>query len=93
MQLFVKQPIAGKTLLYTCSEQTPLRDFLTWFEDMTAIPEHCYFIVNNGRFLPKETDEQKDSTLLQLGVKNETTLTLTGRIRVKADSKKLNTST
>lgn len=92
MQIFVKQPTAGKTLLYTCSEQTPLRDFLTWVEDSTAIPEHYYFIVNRGHYLPKETDEQKNATFINLGITDETTLYLNGRIGVKARSKKLNTS-
>lgn len=93
MQIFVKQPIAGKTLLYHCSEKTPLCDFLTWVEDTTAIPEQYYFIMHKGHYLPKSTDEEKNSTFLTLGITNESTLHLTGRMSVKADSKKLNAST
>jgi len=92
MQIFVKQPIAGKTLLYTCSEKTQLRDFLEWVQDITGIPEHYYFITYKGHYLPKSTDEHKDSTFLTLGITSECTLYLTGRMSVKADSKKLNAS-
>jgi hypothetical protein len=90
MQIFVKPATPGSTLVYTCSEQTILEEFLQWVEDKTALPERFYYITYNGHYLPKYTEEQKKSTFGELGIKKESTLTLNGRLCVKPSAQKLN---
>ena len=92
MQIFVKQAISGPTLVYTCSEETTLQEFLQWVEDRTAIPEDYYFITYRGHAVPKYTDEQKNATFAQLGITKDTTVHLIGRLNVRPCAKKLNAS-
>ena len=89
MQIFVKPAVAGPTLVFTCSEKTTLNEFLQWVEDKTALPEDYYYIIYGGHYLAKSTDEQKYVTFGELGIKQETTITLNGRLCVKSASKKL----
>ena len=92
MQIFVKQPVAGPTLVYQCSEETTLENFLQWVEDKTAIPEQYYYILYSSHYIPKYTEDQKQKTFRQLGIVKETTILLNGRINVKPCAKKLNAS-
>jgi hypothetical protein len=92
MQIFVKQPTASPTLLYTCSEQTTLNEFLLWVEDKTAISECHYYITYRGHYLAKSTEEQKASTFANLGITKDSTVHLNARLCVNVASKKLNAS-
>ena len=88
----MKQPYSAPTLLYSCSEQTTLLEFFQWVEDKTAVSEDYYYIVYNGHYLHKSTEEERTATFAQIGIKKETTIHLCGRLSVKARAKKLNDS-
>jgi hypothetical protein len=89
MQIFVRPPISGPTLVYTCSTKTTLAEFLQWVEDKTALSETYYYITYGGHPLAKSTDQQKQATFEELGIEKDTTILLNGRLCVKSASKKL----
>jgi hypothetical protein len=80
MQIFVKHPENGRTLIYNCSPETTVADFSEWVYDYTRWPKNAYFVLYNGRPLPLNSPEYETKTLGELNVKQEDTLHLIGRM-------------
>lgn len=92
MQIFVKEPVHGRTLVFHCKETTTLEDLLQWIEDTTGIPERFYYITRHTKYISKSTPEERAKTLVDLGIQTEQTIQVNGRLHVNTPSKKLSTT-
>ena len=78
MQIFVKHPSTGKTVVFDCSPQTTLEGFVEWVEDTTGWPPRSYFMTKSGKPISYPYEQQK--TFAELTILKDETITLTGRM-------------
>lgn len=71
MQIFVKHPINGATLVFDCTGSTTLMDLCEWIQIKTMVPYDMLSLRKNGKpiHIYKENDYMK--TFQELGVQKE----------------------
>lgn len=80
MQIFVKHPGTGQTLVYSCSPETTVGDFLDWVWDKTWWPPHTYYITYKAKMFPIDGSEARMRTFGELNVQPDDTLHVVGRL-------------
>jgi hypothetical protein len=78
MQIFVKHPSTGKTIIFDCSVETTLEKFVEWIQDSMGWPPRTYFITRHGKPISYPYDQVK--TFKELLIESNDTIHLTGRL-------------
>jgi hypothetical protein len=84
MQIFVRHPSTGATLVFDCSKDTTLQDLIGWVEDKTGWPRNAYYIIRHGKLIPYKN--QLEKTFSELDIQADNTLHLTGRFSSRSPS-------
>ena len=74
LQLFVKEPSAGKTLVFHLTPDTTLKEFLEKITDKTGWPSRYFFLTQNARTINMRTEEYLQKTLQELHIKEDLTI-------------------
>lgn len=91
MQIFVRHPGTGQTMVYTYSHETTIQEFTEWVQDRTLWPSYAYYILRSGKILPTTLPEFSEKTFGELQVEKEETFSLVGRLHsALSGSKKKN---
>lgn len=80
MQIFVKHPSTGQTMLYDCSPQTTLADLIEWIDDRIGWPLKTYYMVHRTKIIDTKTDGQLSKTFEELGIYAEDSVNVVGRL-------------
>lgn len=80
MQIFVKHPSTNQTLLYDCSPETRLEEFIEWIYDRIGWPLKAYYMVHRSKIIDTKTSGQGSKTFEELGIKGEESINVIGRL-------------
>ena len=79
-QFFVKEPSAGKTLVFHLPHTTTLKDLLEKITDKTGWPSKYFYITQNARPINMYKEEFLNMTLQELEINEENTIICHARI-------------
>lgn len=80
MQIFVKHPSTGQSLVFSCSQTTQLADLIQWIEDRTGWPSKFYYLNLKGKLIDLKTEGQLFKTFDELGIQQEDTIHVVGKL-------------
>jgi hypothetical protein len=84
IQFFVREPHAGKTLVFTLANTTTLGDFLEKITDKTGWPSKYFFLTKGGRPIYTQPEEQLQKTLQELEIHSESTVQCIPRLHASS---------
>jgi hypothetical protein len=82
MQIFVKNPLYSKTHIYNCFSRTTLYEFVQWVENTIGVEPEYYYARFNGNHINVSDESSLNKTFKELGIDNEATISLHGKIYV-----------
>ena len=74
LQLFVKEPSAGKTIVLQLDLQNTLKELLDKITDKTGWPCRYFFLTQNSRHINTYSEESLNKTLNDLQINKEMTI-------------------
>lgn len=80
MQIFVKHPSTNQTLIYECTANTRLEEFIEWIYDRIGWPLKTYYLVHRTKIIDTKTSGQASKTFKELGIENEDSVNVVGRL-------------
>jgi len=80
MQIFVKNPHYSKTHIYNCLSRTTLSEFVLWVENTIGVEPEYYYARFDGNDINVSDEPSLNKTFKELGIDNEATISLHGKI-------------
>jgi len=80
MQIFVRNPVYSKTHIYKCYSRTKMSEFVEWVERIIGVEPYYYYACFNDNFINVSNEKTLNSTFSDLGIDNNATISLHGKI-------------